>query len=255
MKNKKKAIIKLKNVGKEYILHHEKPTFIENLVKKNYQKKFTALKDVSLSIYGGEKIGVIGLNGAGKTTLLKIIAEIAAPDSGTVKTSGKIASLISLEAGFHSELTGEENIFLNGMVIGMSRQEIRRKYKRIVEFANIGEFINMPLYTYSSGMQLRLGFAIAIHSEFDTLVLDESLAVGDKVFQHKIFSTILSLSKKGKTLVFASQDLETIKKYYDRVIWMHKGSIKMDGSSKKVTKAYKDWTDEFYRRTKKQQSV
>ena len=220
-------------------------------LKRNSGKNFIALNNINLSLYAGEKIGVIGLNGAGKTTLLKIIVGITSPDIGIVETRGKIASLISLEAGFNLDLTGKENIFLNGMVIGMSKREIQQKFKKIVSFADIGEFINMPLYTYSSGMKLRLGLSIAIHSDFDTLVLDESLAVGDKIFKHKIFNVISNFKKSEKTLILASQDLAIISRFYSRVIWMHKGKIKMDGNSKKVIKAYRDWTNEFYRRTKK----
>ena len=251
IKKNKIFSIKLNDVCKEYVVHHEKPTFIKNLIKNSVQNKFTALKNISLLVDKGERIGIIGLNGAGKTTLLKIISEIASPDLGTVKTNGRISSLISLDAGFHSELTGEENIYLNGMIVGMSKKEIKDKYKDIVSFADIGEFISMPLYTYSSGMKLRLGFAIVAYSKFDTLVLDESLAVGDKVFQYKVFNTILNFSKKGKTLVLASQNLEVISKFCNRVIWMHKGKIKMDDKSKIVVKTYKDWTNDFYEKNKK----
>src|SRR3990167_10056105 len=161
-KNQNSTVITLTEVTKSYTIHHEKPTLVEHLINGR-NESFNALEDINLEIKKGEKIGIIGPNGSGKTTLLKIIAGITSPTMGIVKTSGMIVSLIDLEAGFHPDLTGEQNIVLNGMLLGMTRAEIAKKHQAIVRFAGIGQFIDAPLYTYSSGMMLRLGFAVAVH--------------------------------------------------------------------------------------------
>lgn len=215
--------VKLTNVSKKYILHHEKPTLVENVLKSGYQDQYWALKDVNLTVHRGEKIGVIGSNGAGKTTLLKLISGITAPTEGTVETVGNVVSLIDLEAGFHPDLTGEENIRLNAMLIGMSKRQIRDKMKYIIDFADIGEFIDAPMYTYSSGMKLRLGFSIVVYSDPDILILDEMLSVGDTDFRKKSFNKMQEFFKEGKTIVLVSHWREFIDKNCTRVITLCKG--------------------------------
>lgn len=207
----KEIVISLSNIGKKYIVIHEKPTLAEDISRAlRFQKKeeYWALQNVNLKIYKGEKIGFYGPNGIGKTTLLKIIAGISAPTVGSVFTKGRIISLIDLEAGFHPDLTGQENIFLNGLVIGMSHNEIETKFKQIVNFAGIGDFITAPLYTYSSGMKLRLGFSVAIHADPEILLLDEAMNMGDEAFQHKTKEIFSKMLKKQITIVMVSHQIE-----------------------------------------------
>lgn len=230
MKKKKDIAIELKNVTKRYVLHHEKPTFAENVIRRSQKEVFTALNDINLTIYKGEKVGIIGRNGAGKTTLLKIIAGITTPNSGQVITHGKIVSLIDLEAGFHPDLTGEENIFLNGMVIGMSKQEIRDKYQEIVNFADIGQFIDAPLYTYSDGMKLRLGFSVAVHADPDILILDEGFAAGDQNFQEKSRKKYEEFFRAGKTILVVTHWMEFLERNTRRIIQIENQTISKDGS-------------------------
>ena len=197
MKNKQNFAIQIKNVSKTYQLRHEKPTLIESILYRSINDIHVALDNISFSLKKGERLGVIGSNGSGKTTLLKLLAGITKQQKGKLSISGKVVSLIDLEAGFHPDLTGEENIFLNGLIIGMSRKEIKEKKDLIVSFADIGKFIDAPLYTYSSGMKLRLGFSIAVHSNPDILLLDEGFAVGDEGFRQKVNKKILDFKKQG----------------------------------------------------------
>lgn len=222
---KKNFAIQLDNVSKKYQLLHEKPTLIENISAKGRHEEFWALKNVSLNIKKGEKIGIMGPNGAGKTTLLEVIAGITTPSSGTVKTEGKVVSLIDLSAGMHPDLTGEENIYLNGMLIGMSKAEINTLKTKIIDFADIGNFIDSPLRTYSAGMQLRLGFSIAIHAGPDILVLDENLSVGDSNFQEKATSKVNGFFKENKTIIVVSHSSELINKICNRKIYINQGKI------------------------------
>ncbi|MFZ5438250.1 MAG: ABC transporter ATP-binding protein [Patescibacteria group bacterium] len=234
MRKKNSKAITINKISKEYVLHHQKPTFFGTIFGIEKRQKFFALKDVSLEIYKGEKIGVIGSNGSGKTTLLKIASGITTQSGGKIKTYGKVVSLIELGAGFHPELTGKENIFLNGLVIGMDKDEIQRKFESIVEFSGLGEFIYAPLYTYSSGMSLRLGFAIAIHSNPDVLILDEEIAVGDEKFRKKSMKKINEFSKHGKTIILVSHWLEYIRRNCNRIIWLEKGIIRGDGGEEVI---------------------
>lgn len=244
-KNKKKLIepklkpeiaIQLKRVTKTYELHHEKPTFFERLVKNEKKEFFTALKNVDLTIFKGEKVGIVGKNGAGKTTLLKVISRITTPNQGVVKSVGRLVSLIDLEAGFHPDLSGEENIFLNGLVIGMSKREIKEKYKEIVQFADIGQFIDAPMYTYSTGMKLRLGFAVAVFSDPDLLILDENIGAGDQDFQKKSTEKIEEFFEKGKTILVVSHWLEYLQERCERFIWIQSGKVKMEGGLEVIRK-------------------
>ena len=229
------AII-LANISKKYEIHHEKPTLVEKFVKGR-NETYWALKDVSATIRKGERVGIIGENGSGKTTLLKIIAGITTASSGTVQRYGKIVSLIDLEAGFHPDLTGYQNIYLNGMLIGLSKQEIDRRLNDIIQFAGLRQFIDAPLFTYSSGMSLRLGFSIAIHAEPDILLLDEGLAVGDAQFQKKAQARLHSLFKEGKTIIVVSHILNIIERTCDRIILLNRGTV-IDDGGKRIVKQY-----------------
>jgi ABC-type polysaccharide/polyol phosphate transport system ATPase subunit len=234
---KKDIAIKLTNVSKKYVIHHKKPTLSERLLNGKGEE-FWALKNINLTIKKGNRVGVIGANGSGKTTLLKIICGIAAPTSGKVKTSGKIVSLIDLEAGFHPDLTGIQNIYLNGTLLGMGRREIDRKLDDIIRFADIGKFIDAQLFTYSSGMALRLGFAVAVHADPDILVVDEGMAAGDIDFQRKSNLKIREFFSDGKTIIMASHDMRGLKKFCTKVVWLKEGGIGSYGEIDEVIRAY-----------------
>lgn len=213
--------IRLKNISKRYEIHHEKPTLVEKFIHgKN--EIFWALDNVNLTINKGERVGIVGPNGSGKTTLLKIIAGITSPTIGTIETYGKVVSLIDLEAGFHEDLSGYDNIFLNGMLLGMTKAEIMHRLPDIIAFADIKQFIDVPLFTYSFGMKLRLGFAIAIHANPDTLILDEGFGVGDANFRKKSLAALNKL-KKNKTIIVTSHEPQLIQKYCEKIILLKNG--------------------------------
>jgi lipopolysaccharide transport system ATP-binding protein len=211
---------------------------VEKFVKgKN--ETFWALKNINLTIRKGEKVGIIGPNGSGKTSLLKIISGITTPTTGTSYVQGKIVSLIDLEAGFHPDLTGEQNIYLNGMLLGMKKYEIAQNLKKIIAYADIGKFIDTPLFTYSSGMKLRLGFSIAIHADPDILILDEGMAVGDKFFFKKTQKKLRELFEAGKTILMVSHWLEFLEKNCQKIYILDKGKIVQEGGAKKIIRIYK----------------
>lgn len=233
-----KVAIDLTGVSKKYTFHHEKPTLTENIFGRKSEEIFWTLRNIHLIIKKGERVGIIGPNGSGKTTLLKIIAGITIPTTGKVLTDGKIVSLIELDAGFHPDLTGEENIFLNGLLVGMTKDEIKAKLKEIISFADIGNFIDAPMYTYSDGMRLRVGFSIVAHSDPDILLLDENMAVGDKEFLEKSLKKTYEFFKQGKTIISVSHYLPFIKSNCERVIWLDRGEIKKDGPTGKIVSLY-----------------
>jgi len=237
--NKRETSVEFDGVTKSYTLHHQKPTLIEQIFKTTKREKFVALDNISLKIFKGEKVAIIGSNGSGKTTMLKIIARITNSTFGSVKTEGKVVSLIDLTAGFHPELTGYENIFLNGLLIGMSKQDIKEKIDEIVEFTDIGKFIYSPIFTYSEGMKLRLGFSVAIFSEPDILVLDEGLMAGDSDFHKKSGNKIKEMFKKDKTIIVVSHWLSYLEQNCNRFIYVKEGKIEMDGG-KEVINYYKN---------------
>jgi ABC-type polysaccharide/polyol phosphate transport system ATPase subunit len=219
--------VQLTHVGKKYEIHHEKPTLVEQFIKGR-NETFWALGDISLNIQRGERVGIIGPNGSGKTTLLKIIAGITKPTTGTVTTWGKVVSLIDLEAGFHEDLSGYENIYLNGMLLGLSKSEIDRKIKKIIAFADIRQFIDVPLFRYSMGMKLRLGFAIASHANPDILIFDENIMAGDENFQKKTKAKVKELFHRGITIIMVSHVIEFIKNNCQRIIQLERGVVVHD---------------------------
>lgn len=224
LKSHEKIAVCLQSIGKKYLIHHEKPTLVENIhkkLKRETTEEYWALKNVNLVIYEGEKIGFYGPNGAGKTTLLKIISGITSPTEGKVETKGRVISLIDLEAGFHPDLTGQENIFLNGLIVGMSKKEIQQNFKSIVDFSDIGNFITAPLYTYSNGMKLRLGFSVAMHANPDILILDEIITVGDENFSKKAIREIKRLFNEKKTIIIVSHNLKFLEENCDRLIFVN----------------------------------
>lgn len=235
---KREIAVKLTNITKSYNVHHDKNTLVGQIARKS-KEMFTSLNKVNLTIYKGEKVGIIGRNGTGKTTLLKIISGVTTPTSGKIIVNGKPVAIIDLEAGFHSELSGIQNIYLNGMLLGMNKSEVKDKINKIVRFADIKDFINAPLFTYSTGMKLRLGFAVAIHSNPDILVLDEGLQVGDESFRRKSDRSIISLLKQNKTLITVTHNFNTIRNHCNRVIILDNGKIVADGGVSLI-KYYKD---------------
>jgi len=200
---------------------------------------FWALRNVSFTVARGEAVGVIGPNGAGKSTLLKLLSEITAPTTGEIRLHGRLSALIEVGSGFHPELTGRENVFLSGSILGMRRAEIVAKLDQIIAFAGIGDFIDAPVKWYSSGMYVRLGFAIAAHLDPQILLVDEALAVGDEAFQRKCYERIAALRSAGKTIIFISHDLLSVERLCDRVILMQQGRIALDGPPSQVVAAYR----------------
>jgi ABC-2 type transport system ATP-binding protein len=232
-----KIAIKLSHVTKKYCIHHDKPTLSERILHGK-DEEFFALKNINITIKKGERLGIIGANGSGKTTLLKLITGITAPTTGAIETNGKVISLIDLEAGFHPDLTGVQNIYLNGTLLGLSKKEIDKKLQAIIEFADIGKFIDASLFTYSSGMVLRLGFSIAINTNPDILILDENLTVGDKEFREKSFKKIKEFLDSGKTMVVASHEMWLIKDLCTKVVLLDGGKVVKAGDTKNILRFY-----------------
>lgn len=237
--------LSFKNISKRYRVRqepvvdetrHRIARMIQNLRRPAHD--FWALRDVSFEVKRGEALGIIGHNGAGKSTILKLLANITAPTSGEIMINGRLAALIEVGSGFHPELTGRENIYLNGSILGMRRREITEKLDSIVEFAGVREFLDTPVKRFSSGMYVRLGFSIAAHLDPDILLLDEVLAVGDAAFQSKCLERIAELKKAGTTIVFISHDLAAVERTCDRVILLNQGQIAADGKPAEVISIY-----------------
>lgn len=207
---------------------------------RNHSQEFWALRDVSFTVERGEALGIIGLNGAGKSTILKLLYNITTPSKGEIRICGKLSALIEVSSGFHPELTGRENVYLNGSLLGMTRREIRNKLDSIVDFSGVGGFIDSPVKRYSSGMYLRLGFSIAAHLDPDILLLDEVLAVGDAAFQAKCIQRIAQLRKEGTTIVFVSHNLGAVESLCDRTLLIKEGQIYKSGATHEVIAAYED---------------
>lgn len=225
--------LQLKKVSKKYRIRRDLdssgPLVRRLLSMRKRREDFWALKDISFEVQRGEALGIIGHNGAGKSTILKLLSRITTPTNGEITINGRLSALIEVGSGFHPELTGRENVYLNGSILGMMRREITQKLESIVEFAELRQFIDTPVKRYSSGMYVRLGFSIAAHLDPDVLLLDEVLAVGDASFQSKCIQRITELKKKGTTIVFISHDLRAVQQLCDRVILLKKGRIEADG--------------------------
>lgn len=201
-------------------------------------KELWSLRDVSLSVADGDSLGIVGRNGAGKSTILKIVAGITSPTLGVSRTRGRVAALLEVGTGFHPELTGRENVFLNGAILGMSRRDITARFDQIVDFAGVWRFLDTPIKRYSSGMQLRLAFSVAAHLEPDVLVVDEVLAVGDAEFQRKCVSRMAEVEREGRTVVFVSHDLQTLTRLCRRGLWLEAGRVRGTGPSRDVVREY-----------------
>lgn len=239
-------MIDIGNVSMQFIMEQERTNtlkeYLVKLVRRNLRfSSFTALDSVSFSVNRGESVALIGKNGSGKSTMLKIIAGVMDATAGTVRVGGSIAPLIELGAGFDPDLTGRENVFLNGALLGHRHAYMQQNYDSIVEYAELEQFIDVPVRSYSSGMIARLGFSIATHVQADILVVDEVLAVGDYNFQQKCYGTMERLLAQGKTLLFVSHDTEMVKKLCQRAIWLNHGHVMADGPATQVCDAYLDW--------------
>ena len=233
--------IEVKNVVKSFKLYSDKPnTLKERLVRfgKNKIESRVVLDNINLNIKKGETVALIGVNGSGKSTLLKLMTKIIYPNVGTVKTNGKLTSLLELGAGFHPDFTGRENIYFNASIFGLTRKEIDNRVNDIIEFSELGDFIDSPVRTYSSGMYMRLAFSVAINVDAEILLIDEILAVGDQHFQDKCFQKLDELAKSDKTIVIVSHSLGSIRKLCNRAIWINEGKVAMDGECNKVLDEY-----------------
>lgn len=236
-------MIDIENVGKRYVLRKHKAFLVHEALKKLVGKRrsgdeFWALRDASTRIYQGDTVGVIGSNGAGKSTLLGLIAGTVFPTLGTVRIHGRVGALLELGAGFHADLTGRENVYLNASLLGLQRDEVEATFDHIVAFSELQEFIDFPLRTYSSGMQVRLGFSVAVHIKPEILIMDEVLAVGDTSFQHKCIAKINEFREQKKTMILVSHSPEAVQSLCSRAIWLEHGTIRMDGPSGDVVAAY-----------------
>ena len=233
--------IRVKNLCKKYKIYNSEKNKLKTIVNpfnKNGQKEFLALDNVSFDVNKGEILGIIGSNGSGKSTLLKILTGVCFKTSGEVIVNGRVASLLELGTGFNQELTGMDNIYLNGSIMGISKEEINKIKDDIIKFADIGEFINYPVKTYSSGMYARLAFAVAINVNPDILIVDEILSVGDVEFQSKCMAKFQEFKDLGKTILYVSHGLDTVQNYCERAIWLENGIIKEIGSSIEVVENY-----------------
>ena len=239
--------IELHGISKRFRAHGGRPpttlkSAVLELVRGRRQRardRFVALRDIDLTVEAGQTLGIVGANGSGKSTLLKLVAGIYRPDSGTVRVRGRVAPLIELGAGFHPELTGRENVVINGIILGLSQREVRRRLDAIVEFAGMGEFIDAPARTYSSGMYMRLGFAVAVHLDPDVLLMDEVLAIGDEAFARKCADRFAEFRRVGKTLLLVGHEAAIVERWCDEAVWLDHGVIRASGAPHKVIDLYR----------------
>ena len=233
--------IRVKNISKKYKIYNSEKNRLGQIINpfnKNTQKEYIALNNISFDVNEGEILGIIGSNGSGKSTLLKILAGVCFKTSGELFIKGKVASILELGTGFNNELTGIENIYLNASIMGIGKEEINKIKDDIINFADIGEFINYPIKTYSSGMYARLAFAVAIHVNPDILIVDEILSVGDIEFQNKCMDKFKEFKSLGKTIIYVSHGLDAVQNYCEKAIWLEKGEIKEIGSAIEVVEKY-----------------
>ena len=231
----------VENVCKSFNVYQDKASTIKEKLlffSRNRKEKIEVLKNINLKIKQGETVGLIGVNGSGKSTLLKLMTKIIYPDSGIITTNGKLTSLLELGAGFHPDFSGRENIYFNASIFGLTRKEIDARLNDIIEFSELGEFIDNPVRTYSSGMYMRLAFSVAINVDAEILLIDEILSVGDQHFQEKCYNKMTELKEQGKTMVFVTHSLDVVKKLCTRAVWLYNGEIRMDGDTEQVVDEY-----------------
>ena len=233
--------IEIRNMYKDFKLVYDKPTTLKERIcfwKTTKVQKRQVLKNINLDIKKGETVALIGENGSGKSTLLKLMTKILYPNKGTLETHGKLTSLLELGAGFHPDFTGRENIYFNAAIFGLTRQEIDKRIDEIIEFSELGDFIDNPVRTYSSGMYMRLAFSIAINVDAEILLIDEILAVGDQHFQDKCFAKLKEMKESEKTIVIVTHSLGQVRELCDRAIWIYNGEVRMDGTPNEVVDEY-----------------
>jgi len=235
-------------VSKKYILHHERARSFQELALSLFRRnnrsheEFWALRNVSFTVRPGETVGLIGPNGAGKSTALKLISRIVEPTAGQIRVNGRVGALLELGAGFHPDLTGRENIFLNGSILGLSRSEIRRKLDEIITFAELERFIDVPVKHYSSGMYVRLGFSVAVHTDPEILLIDEVLSVGDASFQRKCLERVDQMRSEGVTVLFVSHSADAVRNLCSRAVWLENGLLVADDLAEVVVARYTDYS-------------
>ena len=239
--------VRVDEVSKRFRLYHERNQTLKSAILRGRTSKhedFWALRDVSFDVAAGETHGLIGANGSGKSTLLKCLAKIYWPTSGTIEYQGRMASLLEVGSGFHLELSGRENIYLNGSILGMSRKEIDSRFDEIVEFSGVERFLDQPVKNYSSGMYVRLGFSIAINVNPDILVVDEVLSVGDEEFQRRSFQKFRELKKQGKTIILVTHAMAVVRDLCESVTWLSHGALQQSGPTERVVDSYLKSIDE-----------
>ncbi len=238
--------IAVDNVYKTFNVYLDKANTIKEkllfLFSRNKKEKREVLKGINLKIKQGEVVALIGTNGSGKSTLLKLMTQIIYPNKGKIITNGKLTSLLELGAGFHPDFSGRENIYFNASIFGLTKKEIDRRIDDIIEFSELGQYIDNPVRTYSSGMYMRLAFSVAINVDADILLIDEILSVGDEHFQNKCYNKMRELKEQGKTMVFVTHNMSAVKELCDRTVWLYNGIIKMDGNTNEVVDAYVEAT-------------
>ena len=243
---KEQDAIIVDHVYKSFNVYYDKSNTVKesllSLLKRNRKEKRVVLSDISLRIKKGEAVALIGVNGSGKSTLLKLMTKIIYPNKGKIITHGKLTSLLELGAGFHPDFSGRENIYFNASIFGLTRKEIDKRIDKIIEFSELGDFIDNPVRTYSSGMYMRLAFSVAINVDAEILLIDEILAVGDQHFQDKCLQKMRDLRDEGKTMVFVTHSMDTVKAFCTRAVWICDGKIKMDDDVKTVADAYLEAT-------------
>lgn len=246
--------ILLEHLSKSYRLTHQPYSSLKGILLSMFRYRrhvevHRALNDVNLVIRPGETVGLIGVNGSGKSTLLAIIARVIRPTAGRVQVNGRVAPLLQLGVGFHPDLTGVENVYFNGIILGLTRQQITERMSSIVRFAELEEFIDTPVRAYSSGMVLRLGFAVAVHTDPEIILMDEVLAVGDEAFQHKCLRKIQGFQREGRTILLVSHDMNQVRQVATRVVWLHQGRVMADGTPDEVVAQYLEFSAEMEKQT------
>lgn len=237
----KNVRIEVEHVYKDFNIYFDKANSLKEKIlfwNRNKKEKREVLKDINLQISDGEAVALIGVNGSGKSTLLKLMTKIIYPDKGKIETYGKLTSLLELGAGFHPDFSGRENIYFNASIFGLTKKQIDERLQDIIDFSELGSYIDNPVRTYSSGMYMRLAFAVAINVDADILLVDEILAVGDQHFQDKCINKMKELKKEGKTMVFVTHSMNTVKEFCTRAVWLDKGVVRMDGEPNEVIEEY-----------------
>lgn len=240
-----KIVINVEHVYKTFEIYMDKANSLKEKLlfwKRNKKEKREVLKDINLSIKEGEAVALIGVNGSGKSTLLKLMTKIIYPNKGKITVNGKLTSLLELGAGFHPDFSGRENIYFNASIFGLTRKQIDARLNDIIEFSELGSYIDNPVRTYSSGMYMRLAFSVAINVDADILLVDEILSVGDQHFQEKCINKMKELKKQGKTMVFVTHSLGSARELCDRAVWLNKGTLQMDGDVNEVIDKYLEET-------------